>query len=212
MSAPSPPVACFDFDGTLTRRDSLLPFLCRLHGPADCLWRMATQLPTLSAYGMGRLTNHAAKQRLISRFVSGIQQGDLVAIATNFSLNAIPQLLHPDVHSLLDWHLERGHQCVLVSASPAIYLEPWAHANGFSAVLATELEVDSLGTITGGFLTRNCHGVEKVNRINQWLAGRTPQATYAYGNSSGDTEMLINADFAYYRRGPNLTPWTPPRQ
>jgi phosphatidylglycerophosphatase C len=90
-------------------------------------------------------------------------------------------------------HLERGHGVVVVSASPSIYLEPLAERLGFDAVLATRLEVDGSGRITGRMLGGNCRGPEKVARLEGWLAGRAPRV-YAYGNSSGDRELLARAD------------------
>ena len=55
------------------------------------------------------------------------------------------------------------------------------------------------GRLTGRFLTPNCYGAEKVNRIRQLLPDRQHYYLVAYGDSRGDRELLAEADEAYYK-------------
>ena len=57
-------VAAFDVDGTLTRRDTLLPFLADLVGPG----RLAR---ALAVAAVGRPKRDAAKERLLIRLLRG---------------------------------------------------------------------------------------------------------------------------------------------
>ncbi len=101
-------------------------------------------------------------------------------------------------------HRRRGHHLVLVSASPDLYLLPWATYAGFDAVLATELEfVDE--RCTGRLATPNCWGKEKARRLQEWLSNRQPSLLYAYGDSRGDREMLAMAD-RRWKRGDGALP------
>jgi phosphatidylglycerophosphatase C len=103
----------------------------------------------------------------------------------------------------LDWHRRAGHQIVIVSASPTLYVEPTGRRLGVDAVLATELEVGSDERLTGKLSGRNCRGDEKATRLRAWLEASWPAAVdhprprlWAYGDSRGDTQMLELADVA----------------
>ncbi len=78
---------------------------------------------------------------------------------------------------------------MLVSASPELYVTPIGRRLGFDAVLATRLEVDADGRLTGRLLGANCRGPEKVVRLREWRREGLAMA-YAYGDSAGDREML----------------------
>jgi len=193
-------VAAFDFDGTLTRGDSLVSFLHFSAGPA----RMATEflrlLPLLAGYGLGRVDNQVAKEAVLTRFFSGMEQQQLAELGARFARQKIGALLRPDGVPRLRWHQQQGHYCVLVSASLDIYLQPWAQDMGFDAVLCSRLACDSERRITGRLAGANCYGPEKTRRLRE-LVGE-PATLYAYGDSRGDRELLAMADHAYYRRMP----------
>ena len=76
-----------------------------------------------------------------------------------------------------------------MSASPELYVTPIGRRLGFDTVLATRLEVDADGRLTGRLLGPNCRGPEKVMRLREWR-GEGLALAYAYGDSSGDREML----------------------
>ena len=58
--------------------------------------------------------------------------------------------------------------------------------------VGTLLDVDSRGGITGRLVGRNCRGPEKVARLREHF-GRNVTLAAAYGDSSGDREMLAMA-------------------
>jgi phosphatidylglycerophosphatase C len=60
-------------------------------------------------------------------------------------------------------------------------------------VCAVELEAEG-GRLTGRMVGANCRGAEKVRRLTTWLDGEPPTRLWAYGNSSGDRELLAAAD------------------
>lgn len=92
-----------------------------------------------------------------------------------------------------------GRDCELciVSASIDRWIRPWAQTVGFSSLLCTEIEVEK-GVLTGAFLTANCYGQEKVNRLLTRYPERNEYYLIAYGDSRGDRELLAFADESYY--------------
>ena len=119
------------------------------------------------------------------------------------------------VRARLDWHRRQGHRVVVVSASPEYYIQAAAAELGADGVVATRLEVDRNGKLTGHFAGGNCRGAQKRDRLLQWMVtsserrrsgegtfiGVLPEAhdpvqpyLWAYGNSAGDLQMLEVAD------------------
>jgi phosphatidylglycerophosphatase C len=188
-----PVVAAFDFDGTLTTRDTLLPFLRFVVGRR----RVGTPLAS-SAAGIVRASRErghrdVVKERLLVRCLAGLDAAQVATRALEYAAT-IP--LRADVVAKLRAHVEDEHRVLVVSASPTLYVAPAVAALGVDEVLATDLEVEH-GRLTGRFAGRNCRGEEKVARLDGWLAGRDVEV-YAYGNSFDDGPMLARAHHAVW--------------
>lgn len=207
MSALAPPpvtVAAFDFDGTLTRSDSLLPFLRRGLGWPRLLLALLRCSPWLAAYALRLIRNDVAKARLLSVALGGRTIAEMDDWATRWLAQDFPDELRGWTMARLAFHQQAGHCCVLVSASPDIYLRRVASQLGFEGLICTEMQVQG-GIITGRMSTPNCHGEQKVLRLKSWLSGRFGAAMaesitlHAYGDTTGDKPMLRLARHAWYR-------------
>lgn len=198
-------VAAFDFDGTLTRADTLRPFLREGLGTGGFLLALAGASPTLTAYALGRCDNHTAKERLLTCALGGRELDEVAGWGARFLANRLPRMLRPEMMERLEAHRRAGDLLVLVSASPDCYLRPWTQLLGFDALLCTELEVAE-GHYTGRLATRNCYGEEKVRRLEAWWGSTPPARLVAYGDSKGDAPMLARADEAWLRGRPMEKP------
>ena len=202
--AGKPVVAAFDFDGTLTRRDTLLPFMLHMFGVATVARHSLALLPTLAGYGLGLIGNSVAKERVFVRCLAGMRWGELQREGERFAVRTLPGLIRQDSLHRLAWHKQQGHRCVVISASLELYVRPWAEKAGFDDVIATRLETQEDGHVTGKLSGENCFGIEKVNRLRALLGAREDYSLYAYGDSRGDRELLSFADYAYYRNIPKI--------
>lgn len=189
-------VAFFDFDGTLTTGDSLMPFLKQLEGVPWYYLKLAAVSPAILGYLAGVMRNDVAKTHVLKKFVKGVKRDKLIAAGRQFSQSVLPGMLRPEGMERLRWHQGQGHHCILVSASLDIYLNCWAADHGLHDVLSTRL-VYMQGAATGEIEGSNCFGQEKALRIRQWLADRSPAVTYAYGDTKGDLPMLRQASQGY---------------
>jgi phosphatidylglycerophosphatase C len=133
------------------------------------------------------------KEQLTTRLLAGYPGADLAAAGRRYA-DHLATHLRPDVVERLDFHRSAGHELVLISASPTVYLDPLGTQLGFTAVIATRLEIGSDGNVTGRLDGGNCRGEEKVIRLRAWLGARVPVEVWAYGDSSGDDELLAFAD------------------
>jgi len=197
-----PVVAAFDFDGTLTRRDTLLSFLFYTLGIVTVIRHAVMLSPTLLGYALGWIRNDVAKERVFARCLAGIGLDDLMRQGERFATEVLPGLLRKEALARLDWHKKQGHRCIVISASLDLYVRPWAMKMGFDDVIASHLETLDDGTITGNLSGGNCFGTEKVIRLEALLGPTNGYTLYAYGDSRGDSELLSAADHAHYRHFP----------
>jgi phosphatidylglycerophosphatase C len=194
---PPPPLVAFDFDGTLTVRDSYTWFLIWRAGPAKAFLGAVRLLPAALAWmfhrDRGRIK--AAATRV---FLAGATREQLEADARAFAGQVSRRLLRPD--AILAWKRWRNDEVrlVIVTASPEIVVAPFARGLGADGLIGTDLAFDDQDRATGGFAGPNCRGSEKVVRIRAVFGDRVAIRA-AYGDTTGDTEMLAAADEPYYR-------------
>jgi phosphatidylglycerophosphatase C len=191
-------IAAFDFDGTLTHRDTLVPFLVRACGARRVAAAASRVAPTAARARLGRLqaaVHHRdeVKAALVRHLLAGREAVWLADEAERFAAT-LPRRIRPEMARQVAWHREAGHELVIVSAGLDVYLGPYGSAAGFDHVIAVELEVDEAGVLTGELAAPNVRGPEKATRLRAWLAGDDPDFVWAYGNSSGDRELLELAD------------------
>lgn len=184
-------LAAFDVDGTLTTRDCVLPFMCRVAGRAR-VGRVGVRNGIALAQAAFGHQRDAAKARLCRDVFGGRDVAMTQSLGASFAEHVQAVWLRPDTLARLRWHQREGHRTALVSASLDPYLLPLGASLGVDDVVCTELEVGSDGRFTGGLVDGNCRGPEKVRR----LAARFGRAdvVYAYGDSAGDRELLAWAD------------------
>jgi len=192
-------VAIFDFDGTLTRGDTLLPFLRYAVGTRAFILRLVAVLPLLAAMALRLLDRDRAKERVLGFFVGGMPAEELARCGAEFARQRLPGLLRPEALAQLAWHRQHGHRCALASASPAIYVEPWARAAGFDDVVASTLELDASGRATGRLAGGNCRAAEKLRRLEALYGDLRELIAYGYGDTRDDLPFLERCAHPNYR-------------
>jgi HAD superfamily hydrolase (TIGR01490 family) len=193
-------VAAFDLDGTLTRHDTFVPFLMRVRGRLPVLRALAAQVPTLARAVTDAQARHRAKEALLIATVRGWWLDELRPLADAYAQHVVATQLRPDRLARLRWHQRQGHDVVLVSASPELYVAPVGALLGCTTAIATKLEVDRRGRLTGRLFGDNVRGPEKQRLLHDWLGDR-PVHLHAYGDSDGDAGMLAMADVPTRLRG-----------
>jgi HAD superfamily hydrolase (TIGR01490 family) len=192
-----PVIVAYDFDGTITRKDTLLEFILFSKGRGKFYAGLALFSPLLIIMKLGLYPNWKAKQMLFSYFYKGtpIQQFDEWGSAFQAIINK--RLRTQAIQSFLR-HKKSGHTVIIVTASIENWVAPWAKEMNADMVLATQIETDSEGKITGRFRTKNCYGQEKVNRLLEQFPDRESYILIAYGDSRGDRELIEMADEGVY--------------
>lgn len=193
-----PALALFDFDGTITRKDSFPAFLKKTVGITRYYLGMMLISPLLGLYFLKIIPNHTAKMLVLRYFLEGWFKERLEHAGKEFCEKNLPSLLRPAAMEKIQWHLQQGHRVVIISASVDWWLKPWCDAHHLE-LISTRMAYDH-NRFSGTYDTPNCYGPEKVRR----LKNRIPKLEsyteiYAYGDSRGDREMLAMAQHAYFK-------------
>ena len=151
----------------------------------------------LIVYKLKLIPNYKAKQWMLSYFFKGMNEQQFYKVAEEYSLNHIDTIVRPEAMEKIAWHKDQGHKVVVVSASIECWLKPWCVQNDLD-IIATKLEIKN-GLVTGKFLTKNCYGIEKANRVRETYNLNDYEYIYAYGDSRGDKELLELADETFYK-------------
>jgi phosphatidylglycerophosphatase C len=192
-----PVLIAFDFDGTLTVRDSFLAFLRWRSGPLGYGIGMVRLTPNLIRY-LFHQDRERLKASAVGVFLKGVERSRLEEDARRFAEFIGPRLFRSDAVATWRRWRSKGARPVIVTASPDIVVAPFARSLGADTLIGTKLEFDERDRVTGAFVTPNCRGPEKVRRLRE-LFGEDVHLAAAYGDTVGDREMLGLADERGYR-------------
>ena len=196
--ADSRPIVAFDFDGTLTVRDSFTTFLrWRTSG-----WRWALGLVRLVPAALLYLATRdreRLKAASVRVFLRGASREALKRQAAAFAAAKADELFRPDALACWTAHRAAGDRLVIVTASPEEVVAPFAARLGADALIGSRLSWTADDRVGQGLNGPNCRGIEKVMRLQAHF-GLTVEVADAYGDTSGDRKMLAFARRGHMRR------------
>lgn len=187
----------FDFDGTLTTRDTLLEFIRFYRGGLAFLSGMLMLSPVLALHMLKLIPNWKAKQIVLRWFFRNEPLSVFDQKSETFARDIVPKLIRPQALAEIKQHLDEGAQVVVISASAENWVQPWCKRQGLNC-LATRLEVID-GKLSGNILGFNCYGPEKERRVRECYTLSDFEEVYAYGDSRGDVELLGLANKRFYK-------------
>jgi phosphatidylglycerophosphatase C len=190
-------LALFDFDGTITTKDSLADFITFAVGKSQYYIGLFILSPVLLAYALKLIPNHIAKEKLTTHFFKDWDADQFMKLANDYAQTQIDKITRPRAIEKIRWHQNQGHKVVIVSASMESWIKGWCEKNNVE-LIATKLEIRN-NKLTGKFATKNCHGIEKANRVREIYDLNQYDHIYAYGDSHGDKELMKLANQSFYR-------------
>ena len=187
----------FDFDGTITSKDTLFAF-ARSSTSAVKYWSfMLVLLPSFVLMQLGLMSKQRGKELFLKYFFGGLEIEKFNSLCEAFCQKVLRSLLRNGaVQSIKDFQSE-GARVVIVSASPENWIMPWATQMNIE-VIATKLDMVN-GSITGKINGLNCNGPEKVNRIKAFLSLDDYDEIVAFGDSKGDMPMFSLANETHFK-------------
>ncbi|HEY3405715.1 MAG TPA: HAD family hydrolase [Ohtaekwangia sp.] len=190
-------LALFDFDGTITRKDTFLVFIRYCVGDTRYAMGFLVLSPVLVMYKLKLIPNWRAKEIVFSYFFKGVSDEQFKTWGKAFAEKVIPGLIRPSALKAIQDHRAKSDRVIVVTASSSAWIKGWTDSLGLE-LLATEWAIDKDG-ITGRLTGKNCYGMEKRNRIVNHLDLKEYPVISVYGDTSGDKEMLELGTHRHYR-------------
>jgi phosphatidylglycerophosphatase C len=187
-------LALFDLDGTITRHDTLMPYVLGfLRSHLARSPGLLRPLPTLVRFALKRANHGDLKSALIRGTLAGCTRAELAAWTGRFVPQLLAQGLWQDGRACLEQHRARGDRLVLMSASVDLYVPAIASALGFAEVLCTPLQWRG-ERLDGALAGTNLRGAAKARALRELRARHPGLAITAYGNAASDLGHLCLAD------------------
>ena len=188
-------LALFDFDGTLTTKDTFRGFIYFSCGPLRTTIGSVVLAPLVLGYQRGVVSGAVLRRAAAGFCFRGRSEEDIAGCGRRYARN-FDAWLRPEAMSRLRWHQQQGDRVAVVSASLSAYLRPWTESIGVE-LLCTELEARG-GVHTGRFAGGDCSGEEKARRVRARYALGEFERIYAYGDTTEDHALLRLAHRRYF--------------
>lgn len=188
---------CFDFDGTLTTKDTMLEFL-KFWNPRRYYVQMLLHLPLMVLLKLKLVPAQGVKESLVFGVLGFATQDSIEKKAKVFFEIHQEHLLRKNGVEYIRERQKEGHATCMVTASLDIWVRPFAEYLGLD-MIATQGSFRE-GRYQKHFKSPNCNGAEKVLRIEQYLKSQPKfDKKIAFGDTSGDREMLAWAEESFFR-------------
>ena len=189
-------VAMFDLDGTLRKgnldREFVITCLGFFGGICFFLKHFSMCIESI------RFNTERSYQHVFHHFFKGKNAQEMRDKSREFIMKKAKDTFHQDMMQRYQWHVQQGHECIIISSSWTAHLIPYVKLKlGTPYVFGSELE-DVDGYLTGYFLGPSCNKEEKIKRLISVFGAKKNYLLYAYGDTYGDIAIIDFADHGYY--------------
>lgn len=190
-------LALFDFDGTVTTRETMPDFVRRAVPPLRRALGVPAFAPMFAGYRMGLVAGTTIRNAVTAFGFRGVPVARVRAAGRRFATEYIPTVLRPEALQRIAWHRAQGDVVALVSGGLDFYLAPWCEQHGLELICSSlEIRGDRL---TGRYRGAQCVGEEKARRVRERYDLGSYERCYAYGDTHEDEAMLALAQWKFYR-------------
>ncbi len=187
---------CFDFDGTITYKDTMFMYL-KFYDPAKFRLQFLKHVPLFILLKLKLAETEKVKKSFIGSILKGQPKEKIEKKAQEFFEHNYPKIVRENAMDFIN-NIDRNNtQSLLVTASLDIWAKPFADALKMQLV-STRAEFKN-GVFTGNFIGKNCNGKEKLNRIKEQIDNSKYDKIIAFGDTSGDKYMLKWANEGHYQ-------------
>lgn len=190
-------IAFFDFDGTITTKDTLFEMIKYQKGKAAFYAGILLNAPVLIALKLRLISNQAAKERVLIHFFKGMGISAFQKGCDQFIDSRLPLIIRPGALQEIEKLKAAGFEIVVVSASPSNWLKKWSDAAGLG-LIATKLQSVN-EKFTGYIDGLNNNAEEKASRIRAAFDLSKYDEIYCYGDSGGDKAMFTLGTKTFYK-------------
>ena len=197
-------LALFDFDGTITDRETMPDFVHQAVRPGRLLLGKILLLPLILGYKVKLVSGVTVRSAICFFGFWRVPAQELEAHGQRFADEFLPTTLRPEAMARITWHKERGDTVVVVSGGLDVYLRHWCDEHGVELLCSTLEQRD--GKLTGNYLGRQCVRAEKARLVQENFPLTQFSRVFAYGDTPEDHDLLALAHEPYYRWQPYPLP------
>lgn len=187
---------CFDFDGTLTYKDTMFMYL-KFYDPTRFRLQFLKHVPLFVLLKLKLADTEKVKKSFIGSILKGQTQEKIEKKSRQFFEHYYPKIVRENALDFIQNIDHNNTRSLLVTASLDIWAKPFAEAFKMQLV-STRAEFRN-GVFTGNFVGKNCNGNEKLVRIQQEISNHKYDKIIAFGDTSGDKPMLKWANEGHYQ-------------
>lgn len=187
---------CFDFDGTLTYKDTMFMYL-KFYDSTKYRIQFLRHVPLFILLKLKLAETEKVKKSFIGSILRGQTQEKIEQKSKQFFEQHYPKIVRENALDFIK-NIDRNNtQSLLVTASLDIWVKPFAEELKMELV-STRAEFKN-GVFTGNFVGKNCNGKEKLIRIKEEINDSKYDKIIAFGDTSGDRPMLKWANEGHYQ-------------
>ena len=187
---------CFDFDGTLTYKDTMFMYL-KFYDSTKYRIQFLRHVPLFILLKLKLAETEKVKKSFIGSILKGQTQEKIEQKSKQFFEQHYPKIVRENALDFIKNIDHNNTQSLLVTASLDIWVKPFAQALKMELV-STRAEFKN-GIFTGNFVRKNCNGKEKLVRIKEEINNSKYDKIIAFGDTSGDRPMLKWANEGHYQ-------------
>lgn len=184
-------ITLFDLDGTITKKDTFIPYLTGLMARN---FNTITITPLLAyhlaRYLLNRIDNNQLKQIFLSTIISRCDKSTLSEWTKKYVRTILEYNITDDaLHHILE--AKNIGRVFLVTASIDEYVIPLSKELNIDEVICTSMKRNESGELSGEILGQNCFGEEKLNRVLEWINTTKYKGTISsYSDHHSDIPLL----------------------
>ena len=186
----------FDFDGTLTCKDTLFDFL-KFSFPKVYFINYLIFIPLFVVSKLKIIDAGFVKEMFISKFLKGKSYVEINQLAQNYFEQNHQELIYSKADEYIK-SLSNYNDKFIVSASIDFWIQPFADYYEMG-LICTKAKYDEQGFFTGKFASPNCNYQEKKNRIEKEIDLSLYDQIIAFGDTKGDEAMFSIATKSNFR-------------
>ena len=189
-------LALFDFDGTITSRETFPLFMRFAISKPRLVVGSIVFAPVVVGYRTGLVSGSTIRSSLIRFGFRGVPAASAEDAGRRFARDVLPGLVRPNAMERIRWHREQGDAIAVVSGALDLYLAHWCAEHRLD-LFCSQLDTTG-GMLSGRYRGRQCVGEEKVRRVREKYDLSRYSTVYAYGDTEEDRDLLAIANRKFF--------------
>ncbi|WP_337873195.1 HAD-IB family phosphatase [Ignavibacterium sp.] len=183
----------FDFDKTITVSDTILPISRYLSEWFNQKYKFRIIQFYFLLFRLNVISGKSFKEMITATLLAGKEYDLIENVITQFYNAHSSELFNKEIIQLIKSEKEKGNKIIIITSNLNLFVNPVKNTFPVDDIFATTIEVkeNKIGNYIKG---KNCTGNVKAEILQQYKTLNNFEKITAYGDSTGDFEMLLKAD------------------